>query len=120
MILVMEALGLTALALLLHVLWADHPERSNLTVMVWPLTSLIVLLTAFLLSRDNMPELILGVPLMLWVAILMLAHFSNFLQDDASLFYPADVWTSLIMILPFLGIAGLFALRNKMMGRRNY
>ena len=41
-ILVMEALGLTALALLLHVLWADHPERSNLTVMVWPLTSLIV------------------------------------------------------------------------------
>ena len=117
-ILVMEALGLTALALLLHVLWADHPERSNLTVMVWPISSLIVLLTASLLSRNNMPVLTLGVPLMFWMALLMFLHFTNFLKDDASLFYPADVWASLIMILPFLGIAGLFALRNKTMGRR--
>ena len=116
--LVIEALALALFALLLHIAWAGDPMRSNLTVLVWPITSLIVLYTVSLLVRPNMPVVLLGVPLMLWLALLTLLHISHYFADDPVLFYASDNWTSLIAILVVTGIAGIFSLRDKGLGGR--
>ena len=116
-VLVVEALSLAVLALALHFLWDDAPERSNLTVLVWPLTSLIALLTTSMLAKGNMPLVLLGVPLMLWLALLMLLHVSSYAAGDSLFFYASDNWASLIVVLVVAAIAGLFETRRILTGR---
>ena len=117
--LVIEAIALSLLALLIHIVWDDEPMRSNFTVLVWPLTSVIALLIASMLAKPGMPVILLGAPLMLWLALLILSHFSNLVMGDPSLFYASDSWASLIPILVIVAIAGIFALRNRGLGGRS-
>ena len=111
-VLVFEALALAVLALALHFLWGDDPAKSNLSVLVWPVTSVIALLTTSMLAKNNMPLVLLGVPLMLWLGLLLLLHASSYMAGDPLLFYASDNWTSLIAVIVVAAITGLFQLRH--------
>jgi hypothetical protein len=115
-VLVLEALALSPLALLLHVLWDDEPVRSNFTVLVWPLTSLLTLLTVTMLARRKILLLILGAPLAFWLAMLIFLHIGSFFGDDPLLFYASDNWTSLTVVLIVVAIAGLFGIGRRIKG----
>ena len=58
-LLVIEAVALSLLVLIIHFLWSDVPGRSNFTVLVWPLATLIVLGTVSLLGRPSVPVVFL-------------------------------------------------------------
>ena len=81
-LLVVEAVALSLLALILHFLWSDVPGRSNFTVLVLPLATMIVLGTVSLLGRPGVPVIFLGVPLAFWMGILPLLHLGQFALDD--------------------------------------
>ena len=81
-LLVVEAVALSLLALILHFLWSDVPGRSNFTVLVWPFATMIVLGTVSLLGRPGVPVIFLGVPLAFWMGILPLLHLGQFALDD--------------------------------------
>ena len=115
-VLVLEALALSLLALLLHVLWDDEPVRSNFTVLVWPLTSLLTLLTVTMLARRKILLLILGAPLAFWLPMLIFLHIGSFFGDDPLLFYASDNWTSLTVVLIVVAIAGLFGIGRRIKG----
>ena len=116
-LLVVEAVALSPLALIIHFLWSDVPDRSNFTVLVWPLATLIVLGTVSLLGRPSVPVIFLGVPLAFWMGMLLLLHLSQFALGDPSLFYVSGNWGTLTPIVIIAVIAWLFGLRDKLAGR---
>ena len=116
-LLVVEAVALSLLALIIHFLWSDVPDRSNFTVLVWPLATLIVLGTVSLLGRPSVPVIFLGVPLAFWMGMLLLLHPSQFALGDPSLFYASSNWGTLTPIVIIAVIAWLFSLRDKLTGR---
>ena len=116
-LLVVEAVALSLLVLIIHFLWSDVPGRSNFTVLVWPLATLIVLGTVSLLGRPSVPVVFLGVPLAFWMGMLLLLHLSQFALGDPSLIYASSNWGTLTPIVIIAVIAWLFSLRDKLAGR---
>ena len=116
-LLVIEAVALSLLVLIIHFLWSDVPGRSNFTVLVWPLATLIVLGTVSLLGRPSVPVVFLGVPLAFWMGMLLLLHLSQFALDDPSLIYASSNWGTLTPIVIVAVIAWLFSLRDKLAGQ---
>ena len=116
-LLVVEAVALSLPALIIHFLWSDVPDRSNFTVLVWPLATLIVLGTVSLLGRPSVPVIFLGVPLAFWMGMLLLLHLSQFALGDPSLFYASSNWGTLTPIVIIAVIAWLSGLRDKLASR---
>ena len=116
-LLVVEAVALSLLALIIHFLWSDVPDRSNFTVLIWPLATLIVLGTVSLLGRPSVPVIFLGVPLAFWMGMLLLLHLSQFALGDPSMFYASSNWRTLTPIVINAVIAWLSGLRDKLAGR---